>query len=261
MFSAYVKGNFHVALMVLCCYELTHLQWGISASASMRFLIFCLAFLGYTGIKNVAFIQKNKRLPRGYLFYKFLLIIAFLWSGINFLRLSYSEQCLLITVFLFCVAYAVPLLKTKKNLRNQFGVKIFIVAICWTLLTAVFPLLHTGQFNENHFLFFGERYLMIFMATLPFEIADLKKDDLALGTIPQRIGLLNTRILGIVLILLLLFIIYLNEKHTSAEGLAFLGMAMAYAITFFKIESSSSEFISLFWVEAIPLLGLILFQF
>lgn len=260
MFSVYIRGNFHVGLMVLCLFEMTHIQWALFVDRPMRIFVFCLAFLAYSGIKNIAFVLENKRLPFGNFFLKLLLILAFLYSCNFFLLLSWKEQCVLVIGFLFCVAYAFPFLKTKSNLRNRFGVKIFIVAICWTLLTAVFPLINTGQINASQVLFFGERFLMIFIATLPFEIADIKKDEPSLGTIPQRIGISNTRILGYTLLFLLLIMVYVNPKYSSVEGLAFFGMTIAYGFSFFIIKPSSSEYISLFWIEGIPLLGLLLFH-
>lgn len=260
IFSVYVRGNFHVGLMVLCFFEMTHIQWSLPVDIWMRIFVFCLAFLAYSGIKNIAFVLKNKHLPFGNFFFKFLLIFAFLYSCNFFLFLSWKEQCVLIIGFLFCVAYSVPFLKTRSNLRNRFGVKIFIVAKCWTLLTAIFPLINSGQINASQLLFFAERYLMIFMATLPFEIADIDKDEPSLGTIPQRIGISNTRNLGYILLFLLIIMVYINPKYSSVEGVAFFGMTLAYGFAFFIIKPSSSEYISLFWIEGIPLIGLLLFH-
>lgn len=253
----YVKGNFHVALMVLCFYALTHSQWGLGLSSAPWQLILCLSFLAYNGIRYYPFVYIKQSLLH---IYVVLYLLALIYGGFLFFGLNMQEQLLLLLCFLFCLAYAIPFPRRNKNLRNRYGIKIFIVALCWTLLTAVFPLLKEPHFSWAHYLFFAERFLLVFVATLPFEIRDSSTDDLDLGTIPQLIGRKKTQFLGYGLLVLVGVLLALNTKHTLQEAYAFGTMLVAYGVALFVIQPSSTKNSTLFWVEAIPILG-VLFYF
>jgi hypothetical protein len=85
--------------------------------------------------------------------------------------------------------------KTAKNLRAIGGLKIYIIAFVWAITVVVFPLV-----NENYkldimvYLTFAQRFLFVIIIMLPFEIRDMKNDSLKLLTIPQQIGVFNTKI-------------------------------------------------------------------
>ena len=133
--------------------------------------------------------------------------------------------------------------------------KIFIVAMCWTLLTAVYPLIDLVSWNFTHYLFFLERFILVFIATLPFEIRDAAMDQKELGTIPQLIGESKTRWLGVALLFLLFGMELLIPKGANASPTAFILMGTAYLCALFVVKKESSENITLFWVELIPAIG------
>ena len=255
LFNVYIKTSFHVALMVLCFFEITHYQWSISTNLSDRILVFSLAFLGYNAIKYYPFSKKimtplglNKVLiPLG--------LFALLSSVFIFLLLSVKAQVLLFFCFVLCVAYAIPIHAKFGNLRSQYGLKIFIVAMCWTLLTAAYPLIDLISWDRSHYLFFLARFVLVFVATLPFEIRDVAKDQKELGTIPQLIGESKTRWLGAALLFLLFGMELLIPKAANAFPTAFVLMGIAYLCALFVVKKDSSENITLFWVELIPAIG------
>lgn len=255
LFDIYIKASFHVALMVLCFFEITHFQWDQESVFEDRALVFSLAFLGYNAVKYYPFSKKIVTTPW---LYRVLIpcgLLSFLISTYLFLLLSLQAQLLLFTCFLLCITYAIPVHAKFGNLRSQYGLKIFIVAMCWTLLTAVYPLIDLISWNPVHYLFFVERLILVFIATLPFEIRDAAKDQKELGTIPQLIGASKTRKLGSVLLLLLLAFELLIPKDESSSLIAFILMGIAYLIALFTVKKESSENITLFWVELIPAIG------
>ena len=82
------------------------------------------------------------------------------------------------------------------NLRNIGGVKIHIVALCWTLMTLALPIINEVTFQDSSFcLSVIKRYLWIILAILPFEIADFNSDSKTLGTLPQVLGIKKTKII------------------------------------------------------------------
>ena len=88
--------------------------------------------------------------------------------------------------------YVIPLRAVLKNLRSFYGLKIFIVSCCWTLLTGLFPLLESSAWEGDKIFYLGLYFLLIFVAILPFEIRDLSRDAADLGTVPQQLGVRKT---------------------------------------------------------------------
>ena len=258
-FAFYVHGSFHVALMVVCFYQISIFQWQLTAGSTRYGLVFLLSYLAYNFIKNYASfnsLRKLKSSPIVFLFFTSLFLVILILSY----SLTLAEKLLLILSGCLSFFYVIPFPKRKKTLRTSFGLKIFIVALCWTLITAVFPLLSSGlALQWYHVLFFVERFLLVLVATLPFEIQDLNTDK-ELGTIPQLIGVRNTQWLGGVLLLIIAFLIGINPKLQPWGMGVFVGMGVAYFFALFGVIRTKSNYFTLFWVEGIPFLGLSIYH-
>ena len=91
--------------------------------------------------------------------------------------------------------------KTPKNLRSIGGVKIYIIAVVWAMTTVVLPVLESKlALNMNHWILVVQRIFIVIVLMLPFEIRDLDEDQVHLSTIPQKIGIKNTKIIGFALL-------------------------------------------------------------
>ena len=109
----------------------------------------------------------------------------------------------LIVLAIVSMAYGLPIYKNPKGwmrLRDVPGLKIFLIAISWALVTEGLPVLINGQKLE--FLPLLERFLFIFAITIPFDIRDLRFDESNLATIPQYFGVRKARWIGIGALLL-----------------------------------------------------------
>ena len=109
---------------------------------------------------------------------------------------------LLIAMAAISLAYALPVYKKGDEwlrLRDIPGVKIFLIAIVWSLVTEGFPALMSG--NTIKALPLIERFLFIFAITIPFDIRDMRFDDHNLSTIPQYFGVRKARWIGVVALL------------------------------------------------------------
>ncbi len=107
-------------------------------------------------------------------------------------------QSLLIAMALISLAYALPVYKKGGELlrlRDVPGLKIFLIAIVWSIVTEGFPALVSG--NSMEFLPVLERFLFIFALTIPFDIRDLRFDNHDLSTIPQYLGVRKARWIGV----------------------------------------------------------------
>ena len=140
-------------------------------------------------------------------------------------------------------------------MRNSNGVKIFLVAFSWTLVSYVSlsSQMNILEFNQNVILGI-QRFIFVLVATIPFEIRDINIDDSELGTLPQRFGVFKSKLLGILLLTLntclLYFVIEINLIFKIIEF--FIYLVLGYAL----LISSTNKPLSFtrFWVEGIPII-------
>jgi energy-converting hydrogenase Eha subunit A len=172
---------------------------------------------------------------------------------------------LLMTLITFF--YATPFLPkklfidNKYNLRTIAGLKVYVIAFVWTVATVILPII-----NNNYPLDFDlvttafQRYLYIVVLILPFDIRDLQYDSLKLATIPQKIGIRNTKLLG----LLLLALFFLSEffKDTLSISQVIITVIITIITGLFIVfcNEDRNRSYSAFWVEGLPIvwLGLVL---
>ena len=143
----------------------------------------------------------------------------------------------------------------KENFRNRWGIKIYIVAICWSGVSLVLPLSETQVLGG--FLFWLEwvqRFLLIVVWTLPFEIRDLEVDPPNLNTIPQKIGVKNTIFFGLFLLTLYLVLGLVFSNLVPYD----IAMLLLTGGLLWKSRKKQSLYFSSFWVESIPILWLLL---
>lgn len=110
----------------------------------------------------------------------------------NFLLLS----CLA----LIAIVYVVPI--KGKSLREIAGLKIFLVALVWTGLTLVYPMLNANIPLQLYWKEISGFFLFFFAVTIPFDIRDLQFDLPMHKTIPQVLGINGAKVLAIGLILM-----------------------------------------------------------
>jgi hypothetical protein len=86
---------------------------------------------------------------------------------------------------------------------------------------------------------------------LPFEIRDMNFDDLKLSTIPQKIGLFNTKKLAYFGILVLIFFLYSNTSKLEIISISI--MLTILCVFIVKSRPQNSFYYTAFWVEALPI--------
>ena len=127
--------------------------------------------------------------------------------------------------------------------------------MCWCLATVFLPALE-GDFSLDVMVFvYGlQRFLLVFVLILIFEIVDLKDDDPLLQTVPQQIGVERTKKLGFGLLVLFLALDFLNGNFSLLSLFFILVTALFLAFA----NEYRSKYYTLFWVEAIPIFGFVL---
>src|SRR5690606_3370762 len=90
------------------------------------------------------------------------------------------------------------------NFRNIGGLKIYIVALCYVVVTVLMPVLNNSSVIDLEVLYLAiSRFLMILVLVLIFDIIDLNTDSPFLKTIPQTLGLRKAKVLASVLLAVL----------------------------------------------------------
>jgi len=99
---------------------------------------------------------------------------------------------------------------------------------------------------------------LVIIYTIPFEIRDLKNDSFDLQTIPQILGVQNSKIFCYVLITLFIFISYIiSNSYNDFFADLVLSVILTIIITITKEEQS--KYFSSFWVEALPIYWLVIY--
>ncbi len=254
----YVHGSIHVAVAVLSLVLMTYHMFGLPFDAPMAGFAFFGTLFGYNFIKYEAVFRKS--VPKT-LFYKAVLAVSLLaltagaWC---FFMLSAKAQVAALILFVFAVLYAVPV-SPRGNLRNLAGIKIYIVALCWAGVTTLMPLLNAGlDLGHDAWLKFCQRFLLVIILILIFEIIDLSVDDPALKTVPQKIGVKNTRLLNLFLLAIFYFLEFF-KTHTDFHQLVANVMLLLMVGLFTQFATPQRpKYYTLFWVESVPVFWLVL---
>jgi hypothetical protein len=100
---------------------------------------------------------------------------------------------------------------------------------------------------------------LVIVLILPFDIRDMHFDDIALYTIPKKIGVLKTKYFGLILILLA-FLLELALQNSAKHKAIFLAIIFLIAVLLMRANKQQQKYYSAFFVEAIPIVwwGLLL---
>jgi len=260
LFYIYIHGSLHVAIAVLSLVLMTNHMFHNTFDAPMAGFAFFGTVFGYNFIKYEALFRLRKPIGRLTKIIAAMSVVAFLACGICFLLLERITQLTAIGFFSLTVLYAVPFTK-KGNLRNLSGIKIYIVAFCWAGITTLLPLVEAGlPLITDVFLKFGQRFLLVIILILIFEIIDLKNDDPNLQTVPQKIGVRNTQLLNIFLLVPFYFLEFLKSSVDPNQLIVNLFLILMVGLFTLLANPNRSKYYTLFWVESIPVfwLGMLL---
>ncbi|MEH6761425.1 hypothetical protein [Maribacter arcticus] len=167
-----------------------------------------------------------------------------------------SEKVLISLFVLIAITglYALPVLPKHKNFRSLSGLKILIVATVWAGTTVILPAISqleviTWNVKVESF----QRFMLVLVLLVPFEIRDLKYDSVALKTLPQRVGVKGAKIIGYSWSIIFYAATFLKTNldfiSVGVNTILLLVLLGIILIT----ELNQKKYFSSFWVEAIPL--------
>ncbi|WP_318312033.1 UbiA prenyltransferase family protein [Flagellimonas crocea] len=263
LFNFYLDASIHVAISVISMAGVTFHLLGSSSDIDLLGFIFFSVIVCYNFIKYG--VEAYKYLIVSNAYHKIIQVFSFVsFAFAIYFLLRLDEEIWVATAVLgfLSALYAVPMLPRAKNLRNLAGLKIYIVAFVWAGFTVLLPVLDAKMTLDWDFaVTFIQRMLLVLILILPFEIRDLQWDDKSLRTLPQVLGIQNTKRLGLGLILIFFLMTFLKDSiHQKETALRLILSAVLVFILISKKRMQSKYFV-MFWVEAIPIFWFSLFWF
>lgn len=266
IFDFYINSSIHVALAVYALTWISLIQFGLEYDENVLYTVFFGSITGYNFVKYFGLAKLfHRRLTNRLKIIQIFSLICFMILCYYLLRL---ETLTLLYIGVFAVMtflYAIPVMPKKifldeqQNLRSIGGLKIYIIALVWTGVTVVLPLTNNGYpITSEVIITILQRFLMILVLMLPFEIRDMNDDSLKLATIPQRIGITRTKIIGVVLLLFFFVLEFMRESYQSADLILLGTITMLMLVALIYATKHQSKYYSSFFVEAIPVFWLVL---
>lgn len=256
LFDFYIRSSIHVALAVYALVRMTQHMFHIPGNQYIALFAFFGTITGYNFVKYDALARVRKvRIRSEIKTIAVLSFLSFLAAGYCFLQLERITQLVSAAVLALTTLYTLPFFPNRKNARNWAGVKIYIVAICWVGVTVVLPVIDAGiAIDSDFFLKCLQRFLLVFVLILIFEIIDLTKDDPHLQTVPQQIGVKRTKLLGWLLLLAFYFLEFLKIDFDRPQLLINLVLFVLVSLFLLSANEKRSRYYASFWVESIPVL-------
>ncbi len=267
LFDFYINASIHVALAVFSLTWITLIEYGVSYDDSVLYFVFFASITGYNFVKYFGVAKFHHRRLANWLktiqmFSLFCFVfMCFYANQLNAITLIYIAVFGVIT-FLYAIPFLPKRLFLDKqhNLRGIGGLKIYLIALVWCGVTVFLPLLNNQHsINADVVLTGFQRYIFVMVLMLPFEIRDLQFDDLKLSTIPQKIGTIQTKIIGVLLLMLFFFLEFFKDE-INARRITLLLVIMIIILLFLVFSTKEQgKYYSSFWVESIPILWLFFF--
>jgi hypothetical protein len=255
LFDFYINGSIHVALSVYALVRMTGFLFQIPDCETSAFFAFFGTIVGYNFVKYDALARSQKLQMKTELkAIAFLSFLSFLATGFFFFQLEQITKIIAFAFLVLTMLYTLPFFPNRKNARNWAGVKIYIVALCWVGVTLFLPVINAGIPIGSEILVVAiQRFILIFVLILIFEIVDLQVDDPNLKTVPQQIGVENTKIVGCVLLIVFMLLGFFQTGFLFLSLFIRLGVALTAMLFLLLAHERRSKYYTSFWVESVPI--------
>lgn len=249
-----IDSSIWVSLSVYALAYITYLNLQMPKSETVLYLSFFGTVFGYNFVKYFKLLKGEhlKFKVSGFKFMLFATVVSLVLSIYFFFKLKFNTQLFLIVPLLLTVFYTVSF--GRKTLRTQHGFKIYVIALCWVFVTVFLPVLEADVVIWGDAIIEAiQRLIFVIVITLPFEIRDIKNDDPSLGTIPQKIGVKATKILGVSLLFLFMVLSFFKDTITEKSIAVLFVITVFTIVLLLKSREQQWKYYSSFIVEGIPL--------
>ena len=254
IFDFYLDASIHVALALFALLEVSSLTLNISHDVHLAMFLFFGTISAYNFIKYGVEAEKYILVANRYQKSIQLFSLASLVFAIyHAYFLPMTTWPVIGGLLLLTGVYALPVLPKAKNVRSWGGLKIFVVALVWAGATVLLLIVSKNYpVSWDVAMEAVQRFLIVLILMVPFEIRDLAYDRPELRTVPQRLGVANTKVFGGIALVLFFFITFLKDdvsiQETISKGTLFLLLGCMVLVT----KRDQGKYFASFWVEAVP---------
>ncbi len=255
-FDFYLDASIHVAWATVSFLQITAIVLAITINCHLYFALFFGTVACYNFIKYGVEAEKYLLVSGKYLMWiQGISIFSLLVALYHFCFLPPAVWFGFGLLILLTALYALPVLPKAKNFRSFGGFKTFIVAIVWSLATVTIPLLTTDSIlNLDAGIELIQRFILVVVLLLPFEIRDLEFDPPTLRTIPQRIGIKRTKLLGVGMAVCFFLLTFFKNHITPEEMGSKAAIFFLSLVVLWVTKKKQSKYFASFWVESVPLI-------
>lgn len=268
IFDFYINASIHVALSLYALTLITLKQLNIPYDQYMLYFIFFGSISGYNFVKYFGLAKFHHRSSANWLrTIQIFSLACFIIMCYYCFKLNRATLIIILLMGIITFFYATPILSkklfidSKYNLRTIAGLKIYVIAFVWSIVTVILPVVNNDYSIDFDVIIMAfQRYIFVVVLILPFDIRDLSYDSLKLATIPQKIGITNTKILGICLLITFFLLEFFKDVINLRQVWVALLITLITALFIVFASKDRGRSYSAFWVEGLPLfwLGLVL---
>ena len=236
----YIRSSIHVGIAVFCLVQLSVQQWN-----SYSFLVLFGTIVGYNFLKYSEWFLTHQffRIQYiGILGVTLFSVLGFLWF---FLQQDIAVQLYLLIAFGLVIWYPF--------IRKIGWLKPFYVSFVVSYITLFIPL----KSDVDVIGLFVQRFLLLSIVMIPFEILDSSKDVVAMKTLPHCFGIVRTKQIGYGLVGLFFTVSVFLPNNFYFYAFASLSSLIAI---YFSTERRSWYYTS-FWVESLPIFWVLVLLF
>ncbi|PWG06475.1 UbiA family prenyltransferase [Polaribacter aquimarinus] len=256
IFNFYINASIHVAFGVYAFLRITELYYDLPNNQILNYFVFFGTITGYNFVKYAGVAKLHHRsLTKDLKIIQIFSLFAFL--ALCYFAYQVPRETLFLTIpfCLLTVLYAVPFLSGfEKSLRQISYLKIVVVALVWAAFTVLIPFVDADkEINTNIVLMLLQRFLIVVILILPFDIRDVQFDAISLQTIPKKIGVKKTKKLGLILLIIALLLEYFISDLSKVKT-PFMLFFFITILFLMRAKTVQSKYYSSFWVELLPVL-------
>jgi hypothetical protein len=255
LLNFYLDASIHVALAVLALYWTSVYLLNILPNYLLAGFLFFSTIGYYNLVKYGGHLKVPAQMePTSFVMIRTLTLVSLFLTMVFSVLIDLKLYTILGILFVLGVLYVIPLFPQKKSLRSWGLLKIVIVGLVWTGTTVVLPVVDTGLPWHIDLFFFGlQRFVLVLILMIPFEIRDRKADSRELYTLPQRYGVRPTQWIGYLLILFLFVLTFMRSRFSEGEVLVRLGLSLFLFVLIYFSRNQSGRYYAGLLVEAVPI--------
>tara|TARA_B100001057_G_scaffold487642_1_gene570687 strand:- start:928 stop:1797 length:870 start_codon:yes stop_codon:yes gene_type:complete len=257
----FIYSNVFVSFCVIALCQSTSIIIGVDSSHLLPFVFFSTLF-AYNFQRILRFSSSKEQSAHLEWFNNnrpFIILITVISLSLSVhyaFNLSFSTFYFLIPASIISLSYPIkiiPLGSQKISLRELPIAKIFLIALVWSIVSVALVTLENDSFYSlDTILLFISRFSFILAITIPFDIRDLKYDDLSLKTIPQIFGEQKAKMIALYCLAnfeLISIFHFLIGDFSWQILLALMLTSLLSGILIIKSSQEKNNFFFSFWVE------------